>query len=112
MTQASHLTNANLTNFSVVSQFHSSCDSCGNCADFLLKLLWRITYNCAANFFCLSDEVSSNTSEVPDDFDYVVTAEQWSGVLEAVKNQDQDQLKSLLQKVDDDVQKQKLVNFS
>ena len=78
---------------------------------FSLNYSGEFTYNCAANSFCLSDEVS-NTSEVPDDFDYVVTAEQWSGVLEAVKNQDQDQLKSQLQKVDDDVQKQKLVNFS
>ena len=78
---------------------------------FSLNYYGEFTYNCAANSFRLSDEVS-NTSEVPDDFDYVVTAEQWSGVLEAVKNQDQDQLKSQLQKVDDDVQKQKLVNFS
>ena len=79
---------------------------------FSLNYSEEFTYNCAADSFSLSDEVSSNTSEVPDDFDYVVTAEQWSGVLEAVKNQDQDQLKSQLQKVDDDVQKQKLVNFS
>ena len=53
---------------------------------------------------CVSD------TEPPDDFDYIVTAEQWDGVLEAVRNQDQDQLKSQLQKLDDDVRKQKLVN--
>ena len=53
---------------------------------------------------CVSD------TEPPDNFDYVVTAEQWDGVLEAVRNQDQDQLKSQLQKLDDDVRKQKLVN--
>ena len=62
-------------------------------------------------FFGLSDEISSNTSEVPDDFDYAVSAEQWDGVLEAVRNQDEDQLKSQLQKLDDEIQKQKLVNF-
>ena len=39
-----------------------------------------------------------------------MTADQWNGVLEAVRNQDQDELKSQLQKLDGDVQKQKLVN--
>ena len=86
----------------------------------VLNFFEEFTHNCEANlpkcvtlcvaFFGLSDEIS-NASEVPDDFDYVLTAEQWDGVLEAVRNQDQDQLKSQLQKLDDEVQKQKLVNF-
>ena len=40
-----------------------------------------------------------------------MTAEQWNGVLEAVKKQNEDQLKSQLQKLDEDIQKQKLVDL-
>ena len=40
-----------------------------------------------------------------------MTAEQWNGVLEAVKKQNEDQLKSQLQKLDQDIQKQKLVDL-
>ena len=61
--------------------------------------------------FFLSDEILSNTSEAADDnFDYVVTGEQWNMVLDAIKNQNEDQLKSQLQSVDDVFQKQKLVD--
>ena len=61
--------------------------------------------------FFLSDEILSNTSEAADDnFDYVVTGEQWNMVLDAIKNQNEDQLKSQLQNVDDVFQKQKLVD--
>ena len=40
-----------------------------------------------------------------------MTAQQWNGVLEAVKKQNGDQLKSQLRKLDEDIQKQKLVNL-
>ena len=61
--------------------------------------------------FFLSDEILSNTSEAADDnFDYVVTGEQWNMVLDAIKNQNEDQLKSQLQNVDNVFQKQKLVD--
>jgi hypothetical protein len=38
-----------------------------------------------------------------------VAGEHWREVLDAVKNQNEDQLKSRLHEVDDDVQKQELV---
>jgi hypothetical protein len=44
-----------------------------------------------------------------DDFDYTVSGEHWKDVLEAVKNQNEDQLKSRLHELDSDVQKQELV---
>jgi hypothetical protein len=59
----------------------------------------------------LTDEDPTNSSEVSDDdFDYTVSSEHWNGVLKAVKNQNEDELKSRLQEVDDDVQKQELVD--
>ena len=59
----------------------------------------------------LTDEDPTDSSEVSDDdFDFTVSSENWNGVLEAVKNQDEDELKSRLQEVDDDLQKQELVD--
>ena len=52
----------------------------------------------------------SHTDEVADDeFDYTVSCKQWKGVLDAVKNQNEDELKSRLQELDNDVQIQGLV---
>ena len=45
-----------------------------------------------------------------DDFDYTVSGEHWKEVLGAVKSQNEDQLKSLLQELDGEVQKQRLVD--
>ena len=44
-----------------------------------------------------------------DDFDYTVSSEHWIGVLEAVKSQNEDELKSRLQEIDDNIRKQELV---
>ena len=64
------------------------------------------------NKYLFTGEILSNTSEAADDnFDYVVTAEQWNRVLDAIKNQNEGQLKSQLQNVDEVVQKQQLVHL-
>ena len=68
-----------------------------------LLLRWSI--------FLLDDELLKVSSEVPDnDFNYTVKGEDWKEVLDAVKNQNEDELKSNLQKMNDNVQKQRLVN--
>ena len=59
----------------------------------------------------LSDEEPVHLSEIGDDFDHTVSGEQWNRVLDAVKNQREDQLKSRLQEVDDDIRKQGLVGW-
>ena len=56
----------------------------------------------------LSGEERSEVSD--DDFDYNVSGEHWKDVLEAVKSQNEDQLKSRLHELDSDVQKQELVD--
>ena len=45
-----------------------------------------------------------------DDFDYTVSSKHWNGVLEAVKSQNEDELKSRLQEIDDNIRKQELVD--
>ena len=63
------------------------------------------------SIFLLDDELSKESSEVSDnDFNYTVKGEDWKEVLDAVKNQNEDELKSNLQKMNDEVQKQRLVN--
>ncbi|CAB4019283.1 Hypothetical predicted protein, partial [Paramuricea clavata] len=52
------------------------------------------------------DEEPVHLSEMGDDFDYTVSGEQWNRVLDAVKNQREDLLKSRLQEVDNDIRKQ------
>ncbi|XP_028391339.1 helicase with zinc finger domain 2-like isoform X2 [Dendronephthya gigantea] len=50
-------------------------------------------------------EDPSYTDEVADDdFDYTVSGKQWSSVLDAVKNENEDELKARLKELDDDVQ--------
>ena len=56
------------------------------------------------------DKDPLHTDEIADDeFDYKVSGKQWRAVLNAVKNQNEDELKSHLQELDDDVQVQGLV---
>lgn len=75
------------------------------------RSLVLITFIIVNKYFS-TGEILSNTSEAADDnFDYVVTAEQWNRVLDAIKNQNEDQLKSQLQNVDEVVQKRKLVHL-
>ena len=87
----------------------SSLKSCDGLPLLVFTYVTRreLTYHCAINYF-LSDEESLDLSD--DDFDSIVSGEYWNEVLEAVKNQNEDQLKSRLQEVNDDVRKQRLVS--
>lgn len=56
----------------------------------------------------LSDKQAKNAAN--DDFDYTVSGERWKGVIMAVRNRSEDQLKSQLLELHNDVQKQKYVS--
>ena len=98
----------NFFQFVLACQFYTgtSLKSCDGLPLLVFSYVTRreLTYHCAINYF-LSDEESLDLSD--DDFD--VSGEHWNEVLEAVKNQNEGQLKSRLQEVDD-VRKQRLVS--
>lgn len=63
------------------------------------------------NLSFLPDKGASNSSEEEDDdFDHTVSSENWSRVLEALRNRNQEDLKSCLQELDDVIQEQGLVD--
>ena len=68
-------------------------------------LLWRFV-----QIFSPDEGATHLTETDDDDFDYAVSGKDWRGVLDAVKNQDEDELISRLKELDSGVQQQGLVD--
>ena len=49
--------------------------------------------------------ISANTASSDNDFDFTVNGDLWNKVLEAIRNENEDELKSSLQEVDEDIKK-------
>lgn len=49
--------------------------------------------------------ISANRNSSDNDFDFTVNGDLWNKVLEAIRNENEDELKSSLQEVDEDIKK-------